>query len=161
MMLCEEDTRNRWHDGQVCPDVGQGTMAPWARRLGCVLARYAQIGRGRPRETCDRPIRRDEGRVVNTPLVFKRVFSGERRGKKNGEEMEKERKKSREREREEPALYGEKGCVRDWSGKTMNAGGIENGIWTDCNGLAYNLNSITSLTNCLANKQYFYLYIRL
>ncbi|GFW16784.1 hypothetical protein TNCV_1551361 [Trichonephila clavipes] len=28
------DTRNRWRDGQVCPDVGQGTMAPWARRLG-------------------------------------------------------------------------------------------------------------------------------
>ncbi|GFU56257.1 hypothetical protein TNCV_713111 [Trichonephila clavipes] len=33
-MLCEGDTRNRWRDGQVCPDVGQGTMAPWARRLG-------------------------------------------------------------------------------------------------------------------------------
>ncbi|GFU96833.1 hypothetical protein TNCV_5093071 [Trichonephila clavipes] len=32
-MLCEGDTRNRWRDGQVCPDVGQGTMAPWARRL--------------------------------------------------------------------------------------------------------------------------------
>ncbi|GFV81387.1 hypothetical protein TNCV_2033961 [Trichonephila clavipes] len=37
-------------DGQVCPDVGQGTMAPWARRLGCVLACYAQIGRGRREE---------------------------------------------------------------------------------------------------------------
>ncbi|GFX07798.1 hypothetical protein TNCV_4160671 [Trichonephila clavipes] len=23
-VLCEEDTRNRWRDGQVCPDVGQG-----------------------------------------------------------------------------------------------------------------------------------------
>ncbi|GFW13294.1 hypothetical protein TNCV_3767111 [Trichonephila clavipes] len=69
------DTRNRWRDGQVCPDVdkelwrlgpdgsgvfwrwtsvsrsGQGTMAPWARRLGCVLACYAPIGRGRSRET--------------------------------------------------------------------------------------------------------------
>ncbi|GFU99859.1 hypothetical protein TNCV_1891631, partial [Trichonephila clavipes] len=56
--FCEGDTRNRWRDGQVCPDVdkelwrlepdgsgvfwrwtsvsrcGQGTMAPWARRLG-------------------------------------------------------------------------------------------------------------------------------
>ncbi|GFT36379.1 uncharacterized protein TNCV_4259991 [Trichonephila clavipes] len=31
---CEGDTRNRWRDGQVCPDVRQGTMAPWARRLG-------------------------------------------------------------------------------------------------------------------------------
>ncbi|GFX82061.1 hypothetical protein TNCV_397911 [Trichonephila clavipes] len=56
--FCEGDTRNRWRDGQVCPDVdkelwrlgpdgsgvfwrwtsvsrcGQGTLAPWARRLG-------------------------------------------------------------------------------------------------------------------------------
>ncbi|GFU82541.1 integrase catalytic domain-containing protein [Trichonephila clavipes] len=34
LVLSEEDTRNRWRDGQVCPDVGQGTMAPWARRPG-------------------------------------------------------------------------------------------------------------------------------
>ncbi|GFS87589.1 hypothetical protein TNCV_2941801 [Trichonephila clavipes] len=33
-MLYEGETRNRWRDGQVCPDVRQGTMAPWARRLG-------------------------------------------------------------------------------------------------------------------------------
>ncbi|GFV83263.1 hypothetical protein TNCV_1899891 [Trichonephila clavipes] len=33
----EWNNRNRWRDGQVCPDVGQGIMAPWARRLGCVL----------------------------------------------------------------------------------------------------------------------------
>ncbi|GFV25452.1 hypothetical protein TNCV_1147221 [Trichonephila clavipes] len=31
---CVKGTRNRWRDGQVCPDVRQGTMAPWARRLG-------------------------------------------------------------------------------------------------------------------------------
>ncbi|GFU63946.1 hypothetical protein TNCV_1939711 [Trichonephila clavipes] len=34
LVLREGDTRNRWRDGQVCPDVGQGIMAPWARRLG-------------------------------------------------------------------------------------------------------------------------------
>ncbi|GFX65717.1 hypothetical protein TNCV_4094091 [Trichonephila clavipes] len=34
LVLSEGDTRNRWRDGQVCPDVGQGTMEPWARRLG-------------------------------------------------------------------------------------------------------------------------------
>ncbi|GFW83094.1 hypothetical protein TNCV_3236421 [Trichonephila clavipes] len=78
LVLSDGDTRNWWRDGQVCPDVGQGTMAPWARRPGCVLACDAQIGRGRPRVFCDLPIRRDEGRVVNTPLVFKRgSFSGE------------------------------------------------------------------------------------
>ncbi|GFS62135.1 hypothetical protein TNCV_476851 [Trichonephila clavipes] len=74
--FCEWNTRNRWRDGQVCPDVdkelwrlgpdgsgvfwrwtsvsrcGQGTMAPWARRLGCVLACYAPIRRRRrSRET--------------------------------------------------------------------------------------------------------------
>ncbi|GFW56729.1 hypothetical protein TNCV_4068091 [Trichonephila clavipes] len=34
LVLREGDNRNRWRDGQVCPDVGQGIMAPWARRLG-------------------------------------------------------------------------------------------------------------------------------
>ncbi|GFT62054.1 hypothetical protein TNCV_3812171 [Trichonephila clavipes] len=33
-VLREGDNRNRWRDGQVCPDVGQGIMAPWARRHG-------------------------------------------------------------------------------------------------------------------------------
>ncbi|GFT84432.1 transposable element Tcb1 transposase [Trichonephila clavipes] len=30
----EWDNKNRWRDEQVCPDVGQGIMAPWARRSG-------------------------------------------------------------------------------------------------------------------------------
>ncbi|GFY17132.1 hypothetical protein TNCV_1089081 [Trichonephila clavipes] len=34
LVLREGDTRNRWRDGQMCPDVGQGIMAPWARRPG-------------------------------------------------------------------------------------------------------------------------------
>ncbi|GFS47640.1 hypothetical protein TNCV_1973281 [Trichonephila clavipes] len=75
--FCEWNTRNRWRDGQVCRDVdkelwrlgsdgsgvfwrwtsvsrcGQGTMAPWARRLGCVLACYAPIRRRRSRETSE------------------------------------------------------------------------------------------------------------
>ncbi|GFW86225.1 hypothetical protein TNCV_4779371 [Trichonephila clavipes] len=76
--------------------------------------------------------------------------------RKEETEKEKEGDGKRVGEREEPALYGEKGLVRDWSGKTMNAGGVENGLWTDCTGLAYILNNITSLTNCLANKQCFY-----
>ncbi|GFT13525.1 hypothetical protein TNCV_3830111 [Trichonephila clavipes] len=72
-------------------------MAPWARRPGCVLACYAQIGRGRPRDFCDLRIRRDEGRVVNTPLVFKRVLfeeTGEKRREKRGVQpwMEKREK---------------------------------------------------------------------
>ncbi|GFT24350.1 DUF4817 domain-containing protein [Trichonephila clavipes] len=62
-------------------------MAPWAGRPGCVLVCYAKIGRGRWRETCDLPIRWDEGRVVNTPLVFKRFFF-RRRGKERDEREE-------------------------------------------------------------------------
>ncbi|GFV98313.1 hypothetical protein TNCV_622721 [Trichonephila clavipes] len=34
LVLREGDNRNSWRDGQVCPDVGQGIMAPWARRPG-------------------------------------------------------------------------------------------------------------------------------
>ncbi|GFV41381.1 uncharacterized protein TNCV_1302411 [Trichonephila clavipes] len=38
------DNRNRLCDGQVFPDVGQGIMAPWSRRPGCVFGCYGQIG---------------------------------------------------------------------------------------------------------------------
>ncbi|GFW78080.1 hypothetical protein TNCV_135501 [Trichonephila clavipes] len=101
LVLSDGDTRNRWRDGQACPDVGQGTMAPWARRPGCVLACDAQIGRGRPRVFCDLPIRRDEGRVVNTPLVFKRVlFRREGRTREREREEREKRKKERREETE-------------------------------------------------------------
>ncbi|GFU93792.1 hypothetical protein TNCV_1660161 [Trichonephila clavipes] len=125
LVLSDGDTRTRWRDGQVCPDVGQGTMAPWARRPGCVLECDAQIGRGRPRVFCDLPIRRDEGRVVNTPLVFKRVLFQERRERTKrkdgkGERESRRRKKRRkgvgERERSPPCMQKrvESG---DWSEK--------------------------------------------
>ncbi|GFW67523.1 transposable element Tcb1 transposase [Trichonephila clavipes] len=97
-MLCEGETRNRWRDGQVCPDVGQGTMAPWARRLGCVLECYAQIGRGRREKNRERT-------------------DGRRRERRR----KKEKKESRgERERSPPCME-----KRAESGigvkKTMNA----------------------------------------
>ncbi|GFX21551.1 hypothetical protein TNCV_1399651 [Trichonephila clavipes] len=66
LVLCEGDTRNRRRDGQVCPDVGQGTRAPWARRLG----RRGKTGEREERE--------------------KRKKNGERRRKKKGKETEKE-----------------------------------------------------------------------
>ncbi|GFV02978.1 hypothetical protein TNCV_2744411 [Trichonephila clavipes] len=47
LVLSEGDTRNRWRDRQVCPDVGQGTMAPWARRLGREKIRKRTDGRRR------------------------------------------------------------------------------------------------------------------
>ncbi|GFW56271.1 hypothetical protein TNCV_1877911 [Trichonephila clavipes] len=76
-------------------------------------------------------MRRNEGRVVNTPLVFKRVLFQEKRKKRsggrsgeedeetgNGEETREDR---RDGERKGLSLeIGEK--------KTMNAGGVANGI---------------------------------
>ncbi|GFU74164.1 hypothetical protein TNCV_1642881 [Trichonephila clavipes] len=32
LVLREGDNSNRWRDGQVCPDVGIGIMAPWDRQ---------------------------------------------------------------------------------------------------------------------------------
>ncbi|GFU90268.1 hypothetical protein TNCV_1751721 [Trichonephila clavipes] len=113
-------------------------MAPWVRRPGCVLACDAQIGRGRPRVFCDLPIRRDEGRVVNTPLVFKRVLFQERRGENEKEGRKRRERESRRRKKRRKGV-GERergarlACRKGLSPeigvkKTMNAGGVENRI---------------------------------
>ncbi|GFY29090.1 hypothetical protein TNCV_4722181 [Trichonephila clavipes] len=100
------------------------------------------------RDFGDLPIRRSEGRVVNTPLVFKRVLfqeeKKENRGK--GERAEKKDKRVRERERTEGGgeterdgkrvgeresdarLEWKKGLSPEIGVKmTMNAGGVEYG----------------------------------
>ncbi|GFT76844.1 hypothetical protein TNCV_3200181 [Trichonephila clavipes] len=56
--FCEGNTRNRWRWTSVSR-CGQGTMPPWARQLGCVLACYAPIGRRRRRR--EDPERRKKG----------------------------------------------------------------------------------------------------
>ncbi|GFU93986.1 hypothetical protein TNCV_5033721 [Trichonephila clavipes] len=57
----------------------------------CVLACYAQIGRGRPRDFCDLPIRRTRG-VLRTHPQLKGSFSGdEEKKKKKGAEERKAR----------------------------------------------------------------------
>ncbi|GFW33369.1 hypothetical protein TNCV_2795361 [Trichonephila clavipes] len=75
LVLKEWDNRNRWRDGQKI-------MAPWARRPGSVLVCYAQIGRGRPRETfvaCQYEGTRDV--LWTYPWCLKGFFSGdEKRG---------------------------------------------------------------------------------
>ncbi|GFW14180.1 hypothetical protein TNCV_3547691 [Trichonephila clavipes] len=100
---------------------------------------------GRPRDFCDLPIRRDEGRVVNTPLVFKRVLFGKKekkQKKKKGDEREKRGKEERRRERERsPALDGEKGKALPWMEKGDEAHFWSNGyvnkqncrIWSEAN----------------------------
>ncbi|GFT66546.1 hypothetical protein TNCV_3380111 [Trichonephila clavipes] len=68
---------------------GQGTMAPWARRLACFGVLCANRTREVKRDFGDLPIRRSEGRVVNTPLVFKMVLFEKKRTR--GEEKEQEK----------------------------------------------------------------------
>ncbi|GFV93297.1 hypothetical protein TNCV_3685201 [Trichonephila clavipes] len=104
-------------------------MAPWARQLGCVLAldkcvqmwtrNYGALGQTArvcfgvlcankkkeevKRDFGDLRIRRSEGRVVNTPLVFKRVLFQETKrpekekkgGDPKGEVEEKRSEKTR------------------------------------------------------------------
>ncbi|GFT54371.1 hypothetical protein TNCV_2727081 [Trichonephila clavipes] len=102
-------------------------MAPWARRLGCVLALdkcvqmwtrnygtfcqtawvcFGVLCANRTREVKrdfgDLPIRRSEGRVVNTPLVFKRVlFEKKRTGREEKEQRKRTRESGRENGRKE------------------------------------------------------------
>ncbi|GFX78198.1 hypothetical protein TNCV_5135451 [Trichonephila clavipes] len=87
LVLSDRDTRNRWRDGQVCPDVGQGTMAPWTRRPG----------RER-KETGEREKRGKRKKERREETEKEREGDGKREEKEPGE-----------REREVPALYGEKG----------------------------------------------------
>ncbi|GFT64207.1 hypothetical protein TNCV_2200881 [Trichonephila clavipes] len=72
LVLCEGDTRNRWRDEQVCPDVRQGTMVPWARRLG---RRKGESGRenGRKKKRRKRVGERESG----ARLVWRRGLSPE------------------------------------------------------------------------------------
>ncbi|GFY14706.1 hypothetical protein TNCV_647501 [Trichonephila clavipes] len=136
--FCEGDTRNRWRDGQVCPDVDkelwrlgpdgsgvfwrwtsvfrceQGTMAPWARRLGVFLACYVPIGRGRSRETLRKEEERGGGEEKR-PERKKDKRVRERERTEGGGETEKRERRQKETEREsgrervKPALNGEKG----------------------------------------------------
>ncbi|GFV00434.1 hypothetical protein TNCV_3644121 [Trichonephila clavipes] len=63
LVLREGDNRNRWRDGQVCPDVGLGIMAPRtrqpcvSRRLGVMMV---ERGDRRKHSVSDR------GRIVKS-----------------------------------------------------------------------------------------------
>ncbi|GFW78430.1 hypothetical protein TNCV_1379761 [Trichonephila clavipes] len=88
LVLGDGDTRNRWRDGQVCPDVGQGTMAPWARRLGRRKKKVErERGDGEKRRVRERRRKKIRKRVErderSPPCMEKRAESeigGERRG---------------------------------------------------------------------------------
>ncbi|GFU64357.1 hypothetical protein TNCV_2731541, partial [Trichonephila clavipes] len=87
------------------------------------------------RDICDLPIRRVEGRVVDSPLVFKRVFFRRReKTRERSPALDGEKGKSpaldRESMRGEPWLErtGESAKEVGVERKTMNTGGVENRI---------------------------------
>ncbi|GFY18307.1 hypothetical protein TNCV_2047131 [Trichonephila clavipes] len=118
LVLCEGNTRNRWRDGQVCPDVdkelwrlgpgGSGVFWRVMRKSdegGKRKRKVGRRGRGDPGERTDE---RSEEEDEKSP--------GERT---DGEERDERRRQERRRKGLSPEI-GEK--------KTMNAGGVANGI---------------------------------
>ncbi|GFS65877.1 hypothetical protein TNCV_390991 [Trichonephila clavipes] len=99
--FCEGDTRNRWRDGQVCPDVDKELWRLGQTAWVCFGVLCANRTREVKRDFCDLPIRRSEGRAVNTPLVVKKGSFLRRRGGK--------RKRRREdREKKDKSVRGER-----------------------------------------------------
>ncbi|GFS49384.1 hypothetical protein TNCV_2411381 [Trichonephila clavipes] len=86
LVLCEGDTRNRWRDGQVCPDVRQGTTAPWARRLG---------RRGSPGERMDGRRRRKKSQENGEETRGEDRRDGERKGLSPGLEWKDDERRWR------------------------------------------------------------------
>ncbi|GFU53269.1 hypothetical protein TNCV_2953071 [Trichonephila clavipes] len=107
----------------------------WTRNYGalgqtarvCFGVLCANRTRKIKRDFCDLPMRRNAGRVVNTPLVFKRVLFQERRTRSPGERRPEREKKVGRGGRVESGR--ENGRKESGIGvkKTMNAGGVENG----------------------------------
>ncbi|GFV39062.1 hypothetical protein TNCV_2008061 [Trichonephila clavipes] len=76
-------------------------------------------------------MRRNEGRVVNTPLVFKRVLFQEKekkdeKSRENGQK--KRRKRVGERDERSPPCMEQRAQSGIGVKKTRNAGGVQNGI---------------------------------
>ncbi|GFT55119.1 alpha-tocopherol transfer protein-like [Trichonephila clavipes] len=109
LVLCEGNTRNRWRDGQVCPDVDKelwrlgpdGSGVFWR-----VMRKSDEGGQERLLE------KKKEGRERRTSRVRERERTEGEDGKGEGKRVGKRD------ERSPPCSYK---AVRDWSGKTMNA----------------------------------------
>ncbi|GFV75729.1 hypothetical protein TNCV_1756571 [Trichonephila clavipes] len=116
--FCEWNTRNRWRDGQVCPDVdkelwslepdgsgvfwrwtsvsrcGQGTMAPWARRLGEKRKRRGDL-KGEVEEKVTRESGRENGRRERGDGKRLKESRGERESESHLDWRKKERTRKR------------------------------------------------------------------
>ncbi|GFY03899.1 hypothetical protein TNCV_1196791 [Trichonephila clavipes] len=93
--FCEGDTRNRWRDGQVCPDVDKE------------LWRLGPDGSGRKKKRG--PGERRKSREKGQESPGERTDGRRRRDGKERGETERDGKRVGERERVMPALNGKKG----------------------------------------------------
>ncbi|GFY26831.1 hypothetical protein TNCV_4375771 [Trichonephila clavipes] len=116
LVLCEGNTRNRWRDGQVCPDVDKELwrLGPDGSSVFWRVMRKSDEGENGGKKKVGRGGRRDPGERTDG-------------------RSEEEEKETGERERTE----GEDGRRDGWRKglspeigvkKTMNAGGVEKGI---------------------------------
>ncbi|GFW45937.1 hypothetical protein TNCV_4496561 [Trichonephila clavipes] len=120
LVLYEGDTRNRWRDGQVCPDVDKELWCLGPDGSGVfwrVMRKLDEGGEwGKKEGDGERKRRKD-----------KRVRERERTEGEGGKRVGDGKRESG-RERAKPALNGEKGLSPEIGvKKTMNAGDVENG----------------------------------
>ncbi|GFV18360.1 hypothetical protein TNCV_3127771 [Trichonephila clavipes] len=115
--FCEGDTRNRWRDGQVCPDVDKELWRLGPDGSGVFLACYAPIRRRRREKKKRKTRKRENGQEKKDK---------ESSGRENGRKEEERRKregdgkslKESRGERRKPALNGEKKADSgNWSEK--------------------------------------------
>ncbi|GFY01679.1 hypothetical protein TNCV_2608621 [Trichonephila clavipes] len=119
LVLCEGDTRNRWRNGQVCPDVDKELwrLGPDGSGVFWRVMRKSDEGgkkEGRSGEEDDETQERE--RTIGRKRRTKRVRGRERM---EGERRRDERRRQERRRKGLSPEIGEK--------KTMNAGGVENG----------------------------------
>ncbi|GFX42482.1 hypothetical protein TNCV_1520451 [Trichonephila clavipes] len=119
LVLCEENTRNRWRDGQVCPDVDKELwrLGPDGSGVFWRVMRKSDEG-GQERLLREGEKGKKEGRERRTRRPGRREKKSRENGRKeNGEETRGEDRRDGWRKELSPEI-GVK--------KTMNAGGVEN-----------------------------------
>ncbi|GFS62570.1 hypothetical protein TNCV_1263231 [Trichonephila clavipes] len=88
--------------GQVCPDVDKELWRLGQTARVCFGVLCANRTREVKRDFGDLPIRRSEGRVVNTPLVVKKGFFFRRRGGRGKKEKRGKKGRGEEKGQESP-----------------------------------------------------------
>ncbi|GFY26826.1 hypothetical protein TNCV_4375721 [Trichonephila clavipes] len=121
LVLCEGNTRNRWRDGQVCPDVDKELWRLGPDGSGVFWRVMRKSDEGGQERLLERIKKEGRERRMRRPGRENRREVG-----RGGERDRRERtggRRRREERRMEKGLSPEIGVK-----KTMNAGGVEKGI---------------------------------